>query len=227
MIRVFLVDDHTVLRTGIRNALATRDNLVVVEEAGSGPELLEKLANTPADVVLLDINMPGMDGLETLSQLRKDFPGVRVLMLSMLENEQYMQRALDGGAHGYILKSVGVDELVQGIEAVAAGRFFLCAEAGMEALRKLKTSASAPGASAPGASAPDASAPGADAPQLSQREREVLQLIAEGFTNQEIADKLFTSKRTIETHRQNILDKTNMRNTAALIRYAVQEGIVS
>jgi len=221
MIRVFLVDDHTVLRTGIRNALAQRDGVLVVGEAGSGEDLLAQLPDTPADVVLLDINMPGMCGLATLRRLQAEFPEVRVLMLSMLDNEHYMHQALDAGALGYILKSAGVDELVHGIEAVAAGRHFLCAEAGLEALRKLRSY----NQSGPASETEDR--PDGVAHSLSQREREVLQLIAEGYTNQEIADKLFTSKRTIETHRQNILEKTRMKNTAALVRYAMSERLVT
>ena len=217
MIRVFLVDDHTVLRTGLRSLLVEQPGLSVVGEAGNGQELLDQLPETPADVVLLDINMPVMDGPETARQLRIAYPEVTVLVLSMLDDEKHIFQMLDAGAAGYILKSAGLDEIVHGIRMVVAGRPFLCSEVGFAALNKLRDGGSAP--------VEEASPKGGGA--LSRRETEVLQLIAEGLTNQEIADKLFTSKRTIETHRQNIIAKTQMKNTASLIRFAVSEGLVA
>ena len=215
MIRVFLVDDHTVLRSGLRSLLADQPALSVVGEAGNGLELLEQLPNTPTDVVLLDVNMPGMDGPETARQLQEHYPEVQILVLSMLASTEYIFRMLDAGATGYLLKSAGLDEIVHGIRTVAVGRPFLCSEAGLSALHKLRSVTSEP------------TAPEAKTGTLSKRETEVLQLIAEGLTNSEIADKLFTSKRTIETHRQNIIAKTQMKNTASLIRFAVSEGLVA
>jgi DNA-binding NarL/FixJ family response regulator len=233
LIRIFLVDDHTILRNGIRKMLGRETGLEVVGEAANGLELLDQLPGTPTDVVLLDGNMPGMSGLETLAHLRADYPAVRVLVLSMLEAEQYVWRMLDAGALGYVLKSSSLDEIVQGIRMVAQGRPFLSTELGMAALRKphIKAeeefSASGEEFSASGEefSAPTIS--GTKANLLSKREREVLQLIADGLTNAEIADKLFTSKRTIETHRQNIIEKTRTKNTASLIRFAVTAKLVS
>ncbi|MBO2009993.1 response regulator transcription factor [Hymenobacter negativus] len=214
MIRVFLVDDHTVLRTGLHSLLADQPGLSVVGEASNGLELLEQLPNAPTDVVLLDINMPGMDGPETAQQLQEHYPEVQVLVLSMLAGTEYISRMLDAGAAGYLLKSAGLDEIVHGIRTVAAGRPFLCSEAGFAALHKLRSEMNEP-------INPEAKT------TLSKRETEVLQLIAEGLTNGEIGDKLFTSKRTIETHRQNIIAKTQMKNTASLIRFAVSEGLVA
>jgi DNA-binding NarL/FixJ family response regulator len=216
MIHVFLVDDHTVLRTGLRKLLANEPGLTVVGEAGNGLELLAQLPDTPADVVLLDINMPGMNGPETARQLQESYPEIKILVLSMLDGEEYVFQMLDAGATGYILKNAGLDEIVHGIRTVAAGRPFLCSELGYAALNKLRDGVSVPIET-------DQSKTGV----LSKRETEVLQLIAEGLTNGEIADKLFTSKRTIETHRQNIIGKTQMKNTASLIRFAVSEGLVS
>ena len=167
-------------------------------------------------MVLLDINMPEMDGPETARQLQIHYPNIRILVLSMLASTDYIFKMLDAGALGYLLKSAGLDEIAHGIRTVAAGRRFLCSEAGLAALYRLRTEANA-------AAPADPVKPGA----LSKRETEVLQLIAEGLTNSEIADKLFTSKRTIETHRQNIITKTQMKNTASLIRFAVSEGLVA
>ena len=216
MIRVFLVDDHAVLRSGLRSLLAEQAGLAVVGEAGNGGELLAQRPAAPADVVLLDLNTPEMDGLETTRQLGERHPAVRVLVLSMLASEAFAYQLLDAGARGYVLKSAGLDEIVHRIRMVAAGRRFLCAEMGLDALRKLRDCTSGP---------PPAADQKPGGP--SKRETEVLQLIASGLTNQEIADKLFTSKRTVETHRQNIIEKTKMKNTAALVRFAVSEGLIA
>jgi DNA-binding NarL/FixJ family response regulator len=216
MIHVFLVDDHTVLRSGLRSLLADQSDLSIVGEASNGIELLAQLPDTPTDVVLLDVNMPGMDGLETSRQLQEHYPNVQILVLSMLDSIEHVIRMLDAGAAGYLLKNAGLDEIVHGIRTVAAGRPFLCSELGLVALNKLRVIESETTYSEAKATA-----------GLSKRETEVLQLIAEGLTNSEIADKLFTSKRTIETHRQNIIAKTQMKNTASLIRFAVSEGLVA
>jgi DNA-binding NarL/FixJ family response regulator len=216
MIRVFLVDDHAVLRSGLRSLLADQPGLSVVGEANNGVELLEQLPQQPTDVVLLDINMPRMNGPQTAQQLQEYYPQVRILVLSMLSGTEYIFQMLDAGAMGYVLKNAGLDEIVHGIRTVASGRLFLCSEVGLSALNKLRDVPEAP--SLTSISKQNA---------LSKRETEVLQLIAEGLTNQEIADRLFTSKRTIETHRQNIIAKTQMKNTASLIRFAVSEGLVA
>ena len=210
MIRIFLVDDHKIMRDGLRAILGGNSDLIIVGEAANGQELLDKLHTTPADVVLLDMHMPVLDGLATTSKLREQFPGVRILMLSMLEQERTIGQVLDAGADGYVLKNADRTELVAGIHAVAMGKQFLCSTLGLSMLRKVL--------------APDTEQKSGC--NLSEREREILQLIAAGLTNQEIADKVFSSKRTIETHRMSIIEKTNAKNTAALIKYAMQTGLV-
>lgn len=216
MIRVFLVDDHHIVRSGLRLLLAAQPDLEIVGEASNGLELLAQLSTTPTDVVLLDVNMPGMDGPETARQLQKQHPQVHILALSMLDQERYIFQMLNAGARGYMLKSTGTEELAMGIRRVAAGDHFLCTDAGLAALYKLRTGHQEPPEAA-------GSAPGA----LSKRELEVLQLIAEGATTNEIAEKLFLSKRTIETHRQNMMEKLQVKNTATLIRLAMSEGLLS
>lgn len=216
MIRILLVDDHTIIRDGIRALLSEQEDITVVGEAGNGKDLLEMLAHTPADVVLMDINMPVMDGVEATQQLQEHFPEVRVLALSMLDHEEYVNRMFDAGAMGYVLKNAGKMEIVYAIRTVALGKQFLCAELGIKFLAKLMKTPTQ-----------DPSAPAKKLDALSKRETEVLQLIAEGLTNAEIAEKLFTSKRTIETHRQNIIEKTQAKNTAALISYAVRQGLLN
>jgi DNA-binding NarL/FixJ family response regulator len=214
MTRVFLVDDHTVLRKGLRSLLADAPGLAVVGEAGDGQELLDQLPTTPTDVVLLDLHMPGLDGLATTRRLRVEFPEVRVLILSMEEHELSVDRVLKAGARGYVLKCADRGEILVAIQAVAAGKRFLCSELGLSMLDKLL------------GTPPDSPEPEEKDNALTQREREVLQLVAGGLTNAEISEKLFTSKRTVETHRQNIITKTGAKNTAALVNYAVRQGLV-
>jgi DNA-binding NarL/FixJ family response regulator len=216
MIRVLLTDDHTILRDGIRALLTLQPGLEVVGEAGNGQELLALLESTPADVVLMDINMPVMDGFETMAHLREQYPDLRVLVLSMLDHENYVHRMLEAGAYGYVLKNADITEISHAIRTVAAGRPFLCTELGLDLLNKLVRT-----------SVVVSEGNRLKSGDLSKRELEVLHLISEGLTNSEIADRLFTSKRTIETHRQNIIEKTQTKNTAALIKFAVSNGLLS
>ncbi|WP_083937657.1 response regulator [Hymenobacter aerophilus] len=163
MIRVFLVDDHTVLRHGMRILLANRPGLCVVGEAGSGPDLFEQLPTTPTDVVLLDIHLPGMGATAITRQLREQYPGVQVLVLSMEAGVERIAELLDAGARGYVLKTAGLDEVVYGIRTAADGRPFLSCDIGFAALARLRD----------GVSPPEAFAPEV-AGKLSRRETEVL-----------------------------------------------------
>ena len=215
MTRLILADDHKILRDGIRVLLAADPELNVVGEASNGQELLDLLATTPTDVVLMDVQMPVLDGLATMPLLRARFPEVRVLVLSMLDHENYVARMLEAGASGYILKNAALPEIIYAIHAVMRGQPFLCTEIGLGLLDKLLAQPT----SMPLAASTD--------PDLTSRELEVLKLIAEGLTNGEIAEKLFASKRTIETHRQNIIGKTQAKNTAALVKLAVSRGLIS
>ncbi|RSK46265.1 response regulator [Hymenobacter perfusus] len=224
MIRIVLTDDHAILRDGIRALLAREPDMQVVGEAADGQALLDVLAHTAADVVLMDINMPGLDGFATMPLLREKFPGVRVLVLSMLDHENYVYRMMQAGALGYVLKNADITEITHAIRTVADGRQFLCTEIGLALLHRTIGRPTPP---VPDGPAPAVATRLAGAAELSGRELEVLRLIAEGLTNQEIADTLFTSKRTIETHRQNIIEKTQAKNTAALIRYAMSQGLIA
>jgi DNA-binding NarL/FixJ family response regulator len=210
MIRLFLVDDHTVLRHGLRALFQAEPTLEVVGEAENGEQLLAQLPTTPCDVVLLDLHMPGLDGLATTQRLRAEFPEVRVLVLSMVDNERAIGQVLAAGASGYVLKNTGREEILVAVHAVAAGRRFLCSELGLTMLEKVLA--------APAEAEPRPTG------GLSAREQEVLQLVAEGLTTAQIAEKLFTSPRTVETHRQNIMEKTGTKNTAALIKAAASQG---
>jgi DNA-binding NarL/FixJ family response regulator len=214
MSRIFLVDDHIIVRDGLRAMLTPEPGLSIVGEASNGQELLDKLLDTPTDVVLLDANMPVLDGLATTQRLQAEYPHIRILILSMLAHERYVGQLFDAGAAGYVLKSADKAEIIIGIQTVLAGRQFLCSDLGLSMLRKV-LSVDVEAAETPPVS------------KLSRRESEVLNLLSEGLTTSEIAEKLFTSKRTIETHRQNILEKTQTKNTAALIKLAVTQGLLN
>ena len=210
MIRLFLADDHAILRDGLRALLELEPALHVVGEAESGEQLLAQLPATPCDVVLLDLHMPGLDGLATTRRLRAEFPDVRILILSMTDHERAVGEVLAAGASGYVLKNAGHDEIVTAVRAVAVGKRFLCSELGLTMLEKLL------------AVTPES------VPQLlsglTAREQEILRLVADGLTTAQIAEKLFTSPRTVESHRQNIMAKTGTKNTAALVKAAASQG---
>jgi len=154
--------------------------------------------------------MPGLDGLATTQRLHAEFPDVRVLVLSMVDNERAIGQVLAAGASGYVLKNAGHDEIVVAVQAVAAGKRFLCSELGLVMLERVLVGMPEP--------------PPKLASGLSAREQEILHLVADGLTTAQIAEKLYTSPRTVETHRQNILEKTGTKNTAALVKAAVSQG---
>jgi DNA-binding NarL/FixJ family response regulator len=222
MTRILLADDHTILRDGIRALLSADADLDVVGEASNGAEVLSILENTPVDVVQMDVQMPVLDGFATVPELRRRFPDVKVLVLTMLDHENYVTRMLEAGAMGYVLKNAAISEITYAIRTVAQGNPFLCTEIGLSMLYKAVAQSTTPNIA--GLTDDSGDHHGAD---LTARELEVLKLIAEGLTNGEISDKLFTSKRTIETHRQNIIAKTQAKNTAALIKLAVSRGLIS
>lgn len=215
MIRVFIVDDHPLMRDGLRTLLTADPQFAIVGEASNGQALLDQLPTVATDVVLLDLNMPVLDGLATTQRLRAEYPHLRILLLSMMTHEHTIWEALAAGAHGYVLKNADKHEIATALYSVAAGKRFLCSEIGLGLLEKIILIE-------PNKSAPSA-APGVP---LTHREREILQLVAAGLTNQQIADQLFTSRRTVESHRQHLLEKTGVKNTPALVKYAVEQGLL-
>lgn len=218
MINIILTDDHQIIRDGLKALLKEEDTIQVIGEASNGDELVKMLPTLTPDVVLMDMNMPMKDGFETTKFIKENYPDVKVLVLTMLNHESYINKMMDLGAFGYVLKSAGKDELCTAIKLVANGTPYICAEVALELLKKVQN---------PVAFAANTSQPAKGMKDLSKREVEVLGLISEGFTNAEIADKLFTSKRTIETHRQNLLEKTQTKNTATLIKYALLRGLIT
>ncbi|MVN22369.1 response regulator [Mucilaginibacter arboris] len=217
MISVLLTEDHNVVRNGIKSLLEKENELQVVAEATNGRQALDLLENgLDPDIILTDINMPQMTGIELAAQVKNKFPKVKLLVLSMLDHEKYVVEAFKAGAIGYILKNVTATELIYALLHVCRNNErYVCHELSLRMLDKLIKKQDVV--------IPDELAD----VDISKREIEVLSLIAEGYTNLEIADKLYTSKRTVEGHRQNLIDKTGSRNTAALIRYAILGGLIS
>jgi DNA-binding NarL/FixJ family response regulator len=214
MIRLLLTDGDASVRQALQIGIGAAAGIEVVGEASTSDELLVALANMLPSVVLLDLTMPGPDAFALLSALRQQYPQLRVLARGELTNEFYVSRAFDLGAHGYLLKNAVLSELLHGLSTVAAGRPFLCSAIGLSLLGRFYVG-----------KVPDGNAARLLL-GLSKREMEVLGLVAEGLTNAEIALRLFTSKRTVETHRQNIMEKTQTRNTAALIKLAARQGLL-
>jgi DNA-binding NarL/FixJ family response regulator len=216
MIQIILAEDHNIVRNGIRSLLEKEKDFEVTGEAVNGTEVLELLKKgITADVVLADMNMPELSGVELTAKLKTTGPDCKIIMLSALDHEKYVIQAFQAGASGYLLKSVSPDELIFAIRHVYSNSQYICSELTTRFLNRLLT-------------IPDpASTELVEGIELSGREIEILSLVAEGYTNQEIADKIFTSKRTIEGHRQALIDKTGSRNTAALIRFAMINGIIS
>jgi DNA-binding NarL/FixJ family response regulator len=214
MIRLLLTEGSGVARQELRLGLVAAAGIDVVAEAGTSSELLAALAAATPNVLLLDLALPDTDGFALLPTLREQLPQLRVLARGELTNQHYVARAFDLGAHGYLLKTSEPSELVHALGTVAAGRPFLCSAIGLSLLARLYAGSPAQGDVARAALG------------LSKREMEVLALVADGLTNAKIAELLFTSKRTVETHRQNIMDKTQTRNTASLIKLAARQGLL-
>jgi DNA-binding NarL/FixJ family response regulator len=211
-LRVLLVDDHNLVRAGIRALLVTIPGVEVVAEAGDGAQALELARTHQPDIVLMDISMKGMNGLEATQRLRKENPAARVIMLSMYATEDYVSQALRAGAIGYLLKDSATKELAQALETVARGETYLGSDLSAESVEQYMSKVGADGA------APDV---------LTARQREILQLIAEGHNTKEIAYRLGLSAKTVETHRAQIMERLGIRDIAGLVRYAIRNRMTS
>ncbi|HEU4974845.1 MAG TPA: response regulator transcription factor [Baekduia sp.] len=208
--RVLLADDHAVVRHGLRLILDAEEDFAVVAEAGDGAEAVETALREPVDLAVLDVAMPKLTGVQAARQLTEQRPDLRVLMLSMHDNEQFFFEALRAGASGYVLKSAAHEDLVNACRAAMRGEPFLSPR-GVAALIDDFLSR-------------DGDELSAD--PLSPRESEVVKLIAEGYTSREIADVLHIADKTVERHRSNILEKLGLRDRVALTRYAIRRGLV-
>ena len=209
-IRVLLADDHTLVRAGVRRILEGHPGHHVVAEVADGGAALEVLARERVDVLVLDLSMPGMDGFETLRRARQSHPDLKVLVLSMHADPEYMARAVREGANGYLLKDSAVQDLVRAIETVQGGGVYYSPEVQRELTEMVRGRSPAPG----------------PLDELTAREREVLRCIAEGLATKDIAEKFGISARTVETHRANLMRKLTVHSVAQLVRIAIREGLV-
>lgn len=210
-VTILLADDHRIFRAGLRPLLAGQPDLEVVAEADDGLRALELARELTPDVAVLDITMPGLSGLEVTRHLAKEAPGVRVIILSMHSDRRYVLEALRAGARGYLLKDAGFEELLVAIRAVRAGQMHLGAAVSEQVVRDYVQMA-------------DTGDRGVFS-LLSGREREVLQLLAEGLATKEIADRLTLSVKTVESHRKSVMDKLGIHSIAELTKYAIREGL--
>ena len=213
--RILIADDHAVVRSGLRVLLHSFPDFAVVAEAANGEAAVRLAAQRKPDVILMDISMPRLDGIEATARILQHNPGARVVILSVHEGEEYVERVLKAGARGYVLKDAGRKEIAQAIRAALSGeRFFSPGISRLIVDGFIKRSAP-----------PQHPAPQADQ-RLTRRETEILQYIASGLTNKEIADKLFLSFRTVNTHRTNIMQKLDIHDTAGLVRHAIRLGLL-
>lgn len=213
-IKVMLCDDHAILRSGLTRLLGEQEDIEVVGEAENGREAVQKVQELYPDIVLMDIGMPVMNGMEATKQIKKRNPDIKVLVLTMHDNEEYLFQVLQAGASGYVLKKAADSDLVNAIHVVARGDCFLYPSAAKmvveDYLEKLRSGQE----------------PTSSYDTLTDREREILKLVAEGYTNREIAESLFISVKTVETHKSNIMEKLNLHKRAELVRYAIRKGIL-
>ncbi len=219
-ISVILADDHILVRGGIRALLRDLPSIQVVAEASDGREALRLVEIHRPDIVIMDIAMAGMNGLEATMRLTKEFPDVRVIILSMHTNEEYVLQALRSGASGYLLKDAGISELELAIKAGARGETYLSPPVSKHVIsdyiRRLG-----------GETRKEENSDQAPLERLTLRQREILQLIAEGLTTQEIAQKLDISVKTVETHRMQLMERLDIHDVAGLVRFAIRVGLVA
>lgn len=213
-LRIVLGDDHTLMRQGLRKILEETGEWEVVAEAGDGREAVRQVLALKPDVVVLDIGMPLLNGIESTRQIVRRHPGIRVLILSMHSDEAYITQALQAGAKGYLLKDSADTDLIRGVADVAAGRSFFSPSVAKVMLDDYVRHLADKGIT----DRYDA---------LSEREREIFQLIAEGHSNKDIAEVLSISPATVETHRAHIFQKLDLHNTAEVVLYAVRRGVIS
>lgn len=208
-IKVVLADDHQIVIDGLKSLLKEEDKIQVVGEALNGEEVLRIIKEVAVDVVVLDIEMPKLSGVEVTKTIKKDFPNIKILILSMYNNERFVQSLIELNVDGYILKNKGKEELVLAIKCIAEGEEYFGREVNKtyRASQKRKSKVE-------------------QKIRLTKREKEVLKYIAEGYTTPMISEALFIADSTVETHRRNLIEKTNVPNSKALIRYAIDNGLV-
>jgi DNA-binding NarL/FixJ family response regulator len=209
-IKVFLVDDHKLFRNGLSILMENEKNIQVTGEAEDGRQFLKHIEKVQPDIVLMDIEMPVMDGFQATEMACNKYPGLKVICLTMFGEEHYYLKMIEAGAKGFILKNSDIDEVIKAIKTVYNGGTYFSQEILYNVVKNIQ----------------DVRKDSESAIHLSFRENEILELICRGFSNTEIAEELHISKRTVEKHRANILDKTQTHNTASLVMYAVENKLI-
>ncbi len=207
MTSVFIVDDHPIVVEGLKSVIEKIEDIHVSGVAYNAVEAVELLKMRHTDVLLLDISLPDISGIDLCKKIRKEFPAIKILGISTFSERSYISRMIENGASGYLIKSASAEEIAEAIASVMQGRLYMSLN--MEHLLR-----------------PISVVAVDHLPELTKREKEVLQLIAEGMTNNQIAEKLFVSPSTVDTHRKNMITKLEVNNTAALIRFAVEHGLI-
>jgi DNA-binding NarL/FixJ family response regulator len=210
-IKIIIVDDHALFRNGLKILLNTIPNIEVIGEAGNGKQFLELLETLIPDIVLIDINMPVMDGIEATQQATDKYSELKIIALSMFGEEDYYYKMINAGVKGFLLKNSEINEVVEAINQVMQGGSFFSQELLYNVIKNFNPHKE----------------PEIEATYLSKREVQVLEEICKGLSNQEIADTLFISKRTVDKHRANLLSKTNSKNTANLIMFAIKNKLIA
>ena len=206
--RIFLVDDHNLIRSGLKKLIEEQSDMKVVGEAGNGREALDKIQEIQPDIVVMDVSMPEMNGVQATEQIKRDFPKVKVLVLSAHDDEVYFRQLLQLGASGYVLKRAIADELIHALQVVAADGTYLCTSVTSKIVSVYATPAAHNASETP----------------LSEREGEVMRSLAWGHTNKEIANALHISVKTVETHRARCMEKLELLTRADIVRYAHARG---
>lgn len=206
-IKIFIVDDHPMVVAGLKSLLAQLKNIEVAGAVSNAFEAIPFLKNNKTDVILLDINLPDISGIDLCKKINKDFPNIKIIGISTFSERSYISRMIENGASGYLIKSASAEEIAEAIDTVLNDKMYLSVSM-QHMVKPLSVAASD------------------NLPALTKREKEILQLISEGLTNNQIAQKLFISPLTVDSHRKNLLTKLNANNTATLIKLAVQNGFI-
>ncbi len=214
MIKILIADDHTMFVDGIESILQAEDDIKVVGRCYEGQQVKEFVTKNAVDIILLDVNLPDMSGIEVCKEILECYPNIKILAISMFNEESYVSEILNNGAKGYILKNTGREELLKAINVIYEGATYFSKEVTETIMKGLMNRRKSSNKSS------------AEIPKISRREKEVLKLIVEEFTTQEIADKLFISLKTVESHRSNLLGKLNARNSAGLVRISIENGLL-
>ena len=213
MIRIIIADDHKIIRDGIKALLRDIKEFHIAGEAENGLKTIDQIDLLKPDVILMDISMPGMSGIECTLKIKSTHPEIKILVLSMSKEEEHIRKMLEAGASGYILKNTGKEELIKAIKAVSEGNYYFSNDVTESLMKEILFPS-------------QVDIDKTTKVELTERETEILSLISMEYTNSEIAEKLFLSVRTIDAHRRNILGKTGCRNTAGLVRFGIENGLI-